>query len=187
MLQVGGPSFAVARPTGICAATGRPLAPGERFVATLVERGTGVDAPGEGLERLDFALDAWSSGARPGPEFRVFGSWRSVVPESAARAPSVDEDALLDLFDQLGENAEPKAAALRYLLALLLIRRKSLVYEGATDGVLLVRHRTPPGTPKNAPRPPTLEVIDPGMDDRLIAEATEALGALVLGGSEATV
>ncbi len=166
-----GPGYPIARGTGRCAATGRQLPVGERYVATLVER-----EGQEGLERLDFGLEAWNSGARPEPPARLFATWRTVVPESNAKKASfLSDDELVDLFERLAEATEPKRVGFRYLLALILVRKKVLKYEGARDGAIVVRVRTPAGaTPAEA-----VHVTDPGLDEETIAGAMEQLGEIM--------
>lgn len=175
-----GSSFEIARPTGVCASSGRTLAAGERYIATLVE--------GEnGLERRDFSLEAWEAGGRP--EQPLFGSWRATMPSSdAPRRQLIEDDELLDLFDQLGEAEEDSRLAFRYVLALILMRKKLLVYEGQRregGAAMLVRPRGVPLPPeRGGDGPPLVEVRDPGMDEEKIAEATEQLGMVISGGEE---
>ncbi|HLO42467.1 MAG TPA: hypothetical protein VK176_15700, partial [Phycisphaerales bacterium] len=75
MLAPGASSYPIARPTGVCASTGRHMTVGERFMATLVEIEGHPD-----LRRADFTLEAWEAGARP-DQGRVFAAWSAVLPE----------------------------------------------------------------------------------------------------------
>ncbi len=169
--------YEVARPTGMCARTGRVIAPGEAFVGVLAER-----QGEERLERLDFTLDAWDGGAgagRAGLTGRVVASWRAVMPRHEERGRRlIDDEALADLFEQVlgvreGESAA--RAAFRFLLALLLIRRRILRHAGVRPGVLQVRWA------RDGERAPIVEVADPGMDEATIGAATEQLSAVLLG------
>lgn len=166
-----GSGYPIARPTGVCAASGRAIAAGEKCIAVLVER---ADAPG--MERIDFATDAWEAGARPAAPLRMVGSWRTTVTAGdAKRSRFLDDDELLDLFEQMQETADPRRLAFRYVLALLLIRRRLLRHEGSrAEGsrtVLRVSRRkgAAPGDG------PVMEVVDPGMADESIAAAVEQL------------
>lgn len=166
----------IAKPTGKCAASGVEIVPGDAYVATLVTR------PGEErLERLDFALDAWSSGERPEPPLGVIGSWRTTMPEpNAAPRPLIDDDALVDLFEQLGEADDTRRLAFRYILALILIRKRLLRLEGSDGGTLLVRPKgveLPPE--RGGDGPAFVRVEDPGLDEESIADATEQLGGVM--------
>lgn len=162
----------MARCTGHCAATGRAFAPGEVCCAVLIERD---DAPG--LERADYAVRAWEEGARPAPPARVFATWRATYQpgESGKVKPLLSDEELLDLFQELGEATEPRRLAFRYVLALMLVRRKVLMAVGSGRGLIKVR-------PKGAPvEMDPIEVRDPGLDDGLVADAIEQLSKVVPG------
>lgn len=80
-------------------------------------------ASGATVERRDYSSEAWS-----GPPDEALGWWKSQVPtaetKKAAWAPN---DVMLELFDELAEAAD--RADMRYVLALLLIRRRVLRLE----------------------------------------------------------
>lgn len=103
--------FEIQRFTRHCYATGRELAPGESFYSLLLPEGSQV-------VRRDYAANAW-----PGPPENALGWWKSKVPEAHAKkmqlAPS---EIMLQYFEQLSE--EPLLADERYVLALLMVRRR---------------------------------------------------------------
>jgi hypothetical protein len=103
-----------------CAATGRELKPGEKVFCVLLEEG------GK-LVRKDFAAEAW-----PGPPADAFGFWvgRVIAPESKKRAP-IDDELLLDCFLRLEGQTEASRIRFRYVVALLLMRRKRFRFEEA--------------------------------------------------------
>ncbi|MBN1488696.1 MAG: hypothetical protein JXA69_02165 [Phycisphaerae bacterium] len=108
----------IERTSGKCAASGRELAEGEEFYAVLIDRG-------ETLERLDYALDAWT-----GPPEGAFCFWRTRVPVKTARKQLwVDNDVLINLFVRLADETEDIKVQFRFVLALLLMRKKILKYE----------------------------------------------------------
>jgi len=169
--------FELARPTGTCAASGDEIAVGDLFVATLVER------PGEDkLERLDFSVAAWDSGARPETPLSLFGSWHTEMPEpNAQKQPFIDADGMSDLFEQLGESDDPRRQAFRYLLTLIMARKRLLKIEGQRDGAMLVRLKGQALPPeRGGDGPPFIEVTNPGLDDETVASATEQLGQVLL-------
>lgn len=103
--------YEVQRCTRHCAKTGRELRPGEAFFTTL------VDEAGA-LVRHDYACEAWT-----GPPEGVVGWWRSRMPDATPKkAQLAPNDVILQLFDQLAE--QPDKADMRYVLALLLVRRR---------------------------------------------------------------
>jgi len=168
-------NYSVGRPSARCAATGVELTPGTRYVAALVER----DGE-EGFDRLDYTLDAWNEGHRPP---RLFGFWRSVVPEQGEEhKPIVDDEALLSLFEQLGDSDDAKRLAFRYVLALMLVRKRLIRHESTrrVDGVanLVIRLRGPSGWGEDSR---VEEVVDPGLDQETILSVTEQLGQVLRG------
>jgi hypothetical protein len=52
-----------------------------------------------------------------------------VPPRDQARRLEVDEELLFDLFQRLADDPEPRKLNFRYILALLLMRRKRLKFE----------------------------------------------------------
>ncbi len=176
MAGLGASSYPIGRPTPVCQSTGRELAIGEEAVALLLER---VDS--EELTRQDYSVEAWESGARPEAPWQIFGLWRFRVPDGEEKE-SIDHGSLADLFEQLAEQTDPKRVAFRYVIALMLIRKRLLVLEGSNDGVLLVRAKSDPPPPEG---PALAEVVDPGLDDDSIDEVAEQLHAVLGGGSGA--
>jgi hypothetical protein len=94
-----------------CAVGGRALAPGESYYSALVmERGVAV--------RRDYAASAWS-----GPPEGAFAWWQAnVTGVDGGRGKLAPQDVLLDLFATLA--GEPAEAEFRYVLGLLLLRRR---------------------------------------------------------------
>jgi hypothetical protein len=168
-MSVASSQYSVSRSTGVCAATGRAMQPGEPILAVLVEREGQV-----ALERLDFSVEAWEGGARPQPPLRPVAKWRTTHHVSDQKARQLlSDDELLDLFDGLAEARDNKALAFRYFLALLLIRKRLLRCVEVRGQVMRV-------LPKGVPADQTpLEVRDPGLDDQMIADAMEQLARII--------
>ena len=131
--------------------------------------------------RHDYSLDAWRDGARPdGP---IIAAWRATMPTGHASArPKLDEAELLDLFEQLTEATERSQIIFRYVLALVLCRRRVLRYEGTAatprGPAIIVRATKPSDSP-------TITVVDPALNETALTEATEEIGAMLIGKSEA--
>jgi hypothetical protein len=113
-----------------CTASGREFAPGEEFYSVLLVEGAE-------LRRYDYALDAW-----PGPPAGAIGWWKSQVPAAnARRSPQAPNDVLLQFFDELAQ--QPDKQDMRYVLALLLVRRRVMRLEEeqhASGGEVLLLH-----------------------------------------------
>lgn len=108
--------FEVQRCTRCCAATERALQPGDECYSVL-------EVVGADVVRKDFSAAAWKGA----PE-AAFGWWKSRVPEPTAKKIKLaPNDVLLELFDQLADKTEQQD--LRYVLALLLVRRRVLRVE----------------------------------------------------------
>lgn len=103
--------FTVRRPTRRCAASDRELAAGEAFVSVLVDEGAEV-------ARRDYAVNAWTT-----PPEGAIAWWRAQMPGGGKPTPAPRE-VLLSLLDEWADH--PEEAPARYLLALLLVRRRIL-------------------------------------------------------------
>jgi len=120
----------IGRSSGRCAATGRELAPGESCFTALVR--PEVDQVGGGdravFERLDYDPDAWPAVRDSGAlGDRLLCWWRTEVPEPGGRKHLfVDDETLVDLFERLDEETEDERKAFRFVLGLILLRRRRL-------------------------------------------------------------
>ena len=167
-----GAEYHVARPTGVCAATGRPLEPGANCVATLCE-----PPDDDGLERRDYSVEAWEAS---GPPADVFSYWKTTVPDPRERRRLLVDDAvLLDLFESLAGDSRRKRVAYRFILCLLLMRKKLLRYvrrtgQGEDERWLML--------PKGAPADQgPIEVVNPRLTDDDVRELTDQLGEVLRG------
>jgi len=103
-----------------CAATGRELRPGEKFFSALVEEGNH-------FLRRDYSAEAWQ-GAPEG----AFGFWAGKVPvDDQQHKPRFDDDLLVDCFLRLEGETDPGRVNFRYVVALLLMRRRRFKFEQA--------------------------------------------------------
>jgi hypothetical protein len=108
--------FEVQRCTRRCAATDRALEPGDECYSVL-------EISGADVVRKDFCPAGWS-----GAPDAALGWWKSRVPQPTAKKIKLaPNDVLLELFDQLADR--PDQIDLRYVLTLLLVRRRVLRLE----------------------------------------------------------
>jgi hypothetical protein len=111
-----------------CAISGRTFAPGEPYFSTLsFEQSAAV--------RRDYAVDAWA-----GPPKGAIAWWRSRMPDADGSRPKLaPQDVLINLFAELAH--QPHEACFRYVLGLLLLRRRMLKLEETRsddDGAVMV-------------------------------------------------
>jgi hypothetical protein len=75
-------------------------------------------ADGADLKRYDYAADAWK-----GPPEQAVGWWKSQIPDrKSARKHWAPNDVMLHFWDELAD--QPDKQDMRYVLTLLLIRRR---------------------------------------------------------------
>lgn len=74
--------------------------------------------------RQDFSVSAW----RGAPEGAI-GHWRYQIPSREAAARLIDTNSLFDYFVQLCESPNNVEIQYRYVLALLLLRKRRLILE----------------------------------------------------------
>jgi hypothetical protein len=111
--------YEVQHSTRHCTATGREFAPGETYYSVLMVEGAD-------LKRYDYAADAW-----PGPPEESVGWWKSQIPDRTAnRKHWAPNDVMLQFWDELAE--QPDKQDMRYVLTLLLIRRRVFRLEEET-------------------------------------------------------
>jgi len=103
--------FDIQRCTRRCAATERELLPDEVFYSVLVSEGSDV-------VRRDYCVESWTE-----PPEGAIGWWQSRMPSADTNkmhwAPN---DVMLHYFQELENN--PEKADVRFILALLLVRRR---------------------------------------------------------------
>ncbi|HVA45833.1 MAG TPA: hypothetical protein VNH11_05540 [Pirellulales bacterium] len=108
--------YEVERCTRHCAASGRELKEGEEFYSVLLSEKRDV-------HRCDYAAEAWS-----GPPEAALAWWKSRMPtREAKKGQLAPNEVLLQLFAELDH--VPEKADMRYVLALLLVRRRVLRQE----------------------------------------------------------
>ncbi|HEX8341721.1 MAG TPA: hypothetical protein VF624_12500 [Tepidisphaeraceae bacterium] len=157
--------YAVARPAGKCAATDRVIAAGEKFMAVLRETPAG-------MERVDYAIEAWPNVDTAG----ALAYWQSVMgePGEQKRKMFVDDEVLCTLFERLSDATEPNKLSFRFVLGLILMRKRLLVYEGSetVHGVdrWVVRFKG---------RDDKLPLANPHLDDEQVKNVSTQLGDII--------
>jgi hypothetical protein len=110
----------IEKPVGNCFGTGRKIEYGEEYYGALVETG-------QGLVRRDFCADYWQS-QRPD----VFCFWKTKLPQPGQKkAQFIDDDMLMAFFNRLEQETEQEKINFRFVLALILMRKRRLKYDSS--------------------------------------------------------
>jgi hypothetical protein len=158
--------FEVSRPVGRCFVSGREFAEGELFHSVLFE------TP-QGFERRDYAEECW-----PGPSEGALCCFQTRLPKrEEKRRTFVDDDALLTFFVRLADCPEEAKQRFRFVLSLILLRKRLLKYERTIRNgerefweMRCVRDKS------------GHKVFNPVLSDAEIQELTGELGAILAGG-----
>src|SRR4051812_29785957 len=156
--------YQFAKPHGICHLTQQSIEPGQKFMAALRETPAG-------FERLDIFLDAW-------PQFdrkNVIGFWQTGVPRhEQKRKVFVDDQVLCEIFERLAETTEPAKLNFRFVLGLILMRKRMIVYEDTRvdDGkeIWQVRFKG---------RDDKLDLVNPKLDEQQVMEVSQQLSEIL--------
>ncbi len=176
----------------LCAACQTELTAGSPCWAALVEwpateKREKADEGKPPYERLDFCVSCWEAGKRPNPPAEMFSWWRAQLT-LGEKKPSlfVDDSVLLDLFNRLADRHDAQDVRFRFVLALLLMRKRLLRYEG-TAALSAAQQQQFAGTNplpelwRMQPRgqePETL-VINPHLTTEQIAEVSTQLSGIL--------
>lgn len=171
--QTGKGGYGVGRPLGVCHVTQRAIEPGAPFFAALRE------TP-EGFERLEFLPEAWQEWPDEEKK-RLLAFWRSTMrePQQEKRKLLVDDEVLAELFRRLEGvgGAEREKQAFRFMLGLILMRKKLLLFENsrheADHDVWQMRFRK---------EEQTWELIDPKLAEAELDAVGRQVGQILNGG-----
>ena len=156
--------YEVPKAGGKCVGCGRELAPGEKFVAALRETPAA-------LERLDVGTECWEAFNKAD----LLGFWQTVhrKPEEKKKV-FVDDEVLCNLFERLADASETAKVNFRFVLGLILMRKRLIVYEGARHDegrdVWVVRMKG---------KDERLDLTDPKLDEQQVAEVSQQLGQIL--------
>jgi len=162
--QTSKTGYDVPRPIGKCAVSGRDIPPGEKFVAAIRETPMG-------LERLDVSLDCWQTFDRA----NLLGFWQTTMPRPEEKKKLfVDDQVLCDLFERLADVTEQAKVNFRFVLGLILMRKRLIVYEttrhDAGRDVWVVRMKG---------KEQRLDLTDPKLNEQEMTEVSQQLGQIL--------
>jgi len=151
------------KPLGQCYGSGKKIEYGEEYFGALVETG-------EGLQRRDFCGDYWESQK---PE--VFCYWKTKLPQPGQKkARFIDDEMLTAFFERLGRETEQEKINFRFVLALILMRKRCLKYDATRieDGKEIWRLRI-------VGDKQTLDVVNPHLDEEQIEQLSSQIGEIL--------
>ncbi|MHC4555859.1 MAG: hypothetical protein ACYS80_00995 [Planctomycetota bacterium] len=151
------------KPLGQCYGTGKKIEHGEEYFAALVEAE-------EGLQRRDFCADYWES-QKPD----VFCYWKSRLPQPGQKKQLfVDDQMLMAFFERLERETEQEKVNFRFVLTLILMRKRLLKYDETTIENDKEIWRLRVVGDKNI-----VEVINPHLDEEQIEQLSSQIGEIL--------
>lgn len=168
--------FKIAKTSGICVKCGQNLPPGTAIIA-LAKMGEGE------LIREDYHVSCWVDPMEKEASANkdVLGVWRMTIAEKEEKKKLLVDDALLmNFFERLAGQEDSSRINFRYVLALILMRKRLLTYQGID--------RNESGAEiwkvKLRGNDQIHEVIDPKLDEFMISEVSASLGEIMQGDFE---
>jgi len=155
--------WTINKPLGQCCGTGRAIEPGQEYFGALVETE-------QGLERRDYSVEYWES-EKPG----VFCFWRSRLADPDEKKELfVSDEMLMAFFDRLSGETDPEKVSFRFVLALVLMRKRRLKYDATKmDGAREIWSLRLVGEKD------LVEVVNPPLDDEQIELLTSQIGQIL--------
>ena len=155
--------WVIDKPLGQCCATGRVIAPGEDYYSALVQTETG-------FARRDFCAAYWLE-HKPA----VFCYWKTKLPRPDQKKHTfIDDDMLMAFFERLASETEQEKVNFRFVLALVLMRRRRLKYDSSTtdNGKDVWRLR-------KTSTQDFVQVVNPNLDESQVAQLTSQIGQIL--------
>jgi hypothetical protein len=150
-----------------CDATGKPFEEGETFFTSLFQEG-------EGFRRTDLCEEAWNARAADPEAPAFFSSWRSKFEPPAPPAPeALRRDDAEGMLRRLIESNDPAHTNTRYLLAVMLERKRILRPQPSPDKGTLIYERAGTGE--------TFIVADPNLSLTDLVAVQEEVSAMLSG------
>jgi hypothetical protein len=152
------------KPLGQCCGSGKKIEYDEEYFAALVETE-------DGLQRRDFCADYWQQ-----QKSDVFCYWKSRLPSPDQKKQIfVDDEMLMAFFERLEPESEPEKINFRFVLTLILMRKRRLKYDSTKteDGKEIWRLRIV-GSDKQF-----VEVVNPHLNEEQIGQLTAQMGQIL--------
>ena len=151
------------KPLGQCCGSGNKIGYGEEYFAALVETEGG-------LVRRDFCADYWQQ-QKPA----VFCYWKTRLPRPDEKKHKfIDDEMLMAFFERLGKETEQERINFRFVLALILMRKRRLKYDSSKiEGDKEIWRLRIAGEKE------FVEVTNPKLDDEQVKQLTSQIGEIL--------
>jgi hypothetical protein len=169
-VAAGKAGYSIAKAEGKCHVCGRGIEPGEKFSGALRETAVA-------LERVDICAECWGGFDRAG----LLGFWQTTMhPPTGKKQVFVDDDVLCDLFGRLADAEEPAKLNFRFVLGLILMRKRRIVYESTRQGlgqdagkeIWAVRFKG---------KDELMDLVNPRLNEQQVGEVSSQLGEILNG------
>ena len=147
----------------VCIGTGKRIEYSDEYFAALIETE-------EGLQRRDFCSEYWE---QEKPE--VYCYWKTKLPDPDQKKQIfVDDEMLMAFFERLAEETEQEKINFRFVLTLILMRKRVFKYDSSKieDGKEIWRLRL-------AGSKDFVEVLNPNLNEEQIEELSSQLGQIL--------
>lgn len=153
------------KPLGQCSGSGKKIETGEDYYGALVETE-------QGLQRRDFSVEYWE---REKPAAYCFWKTKLAAPNEKKQL-FVSDDMLMSFFERLANETEAEKVNFRFVLTLVLMRKRRLKYDSTkTEGDREVwRLRVTGSGDKDL-----VEVVNPHLDEAQIETLTSQIGQIL--------
>ena len=148
---------------GQCSGTSEEFAVGQEYFAALVETE-------EGFQRHDFSVEYWQEHK---PAVYCFWKTKMADPEHKKKL-FIDDEMLMSFFERLGEETDKEKVNFRFVLTLVLMRKRKLKYlsDAIRDGNEIWNMRV-------AGEGREVTVINPHLSEDQIETLSEQMGQIM--------
>ena len=157
-------TYEVARPRGLCVVCQKQIEPNHPLMAALRE------TP-QGFERLDVCLDCWNEFDKTD----LIGFWKTTMPlVEQKKKLFVDDEVLCQLFERVADATEPAKLNFRFVLGLILMRKRLIIYESSRNEgpaeIWQVRFKG---------KQEIIDLLNPRLDESQIMDVSNQLGEIL--------
>lgn len=154
----------VGRSASGCTRCGRAFREGDEHYSVLLDAGTS-------FARQDVCPECWPQQ----PQSATLGHWKTRVPKKDAKKRRfVDDDVIVNFFERCDGAEDPLKLNFRFVLALVLMRKRLLKYEDSA-----VENGREVWRMKVVGRGETTKVVNPKLNEEEIAQVSEELGKIL--------